>query len=113
MYYLLLYDLVDQFAERRPPYRDAHLKLARAAADNGELLLGGAFADPVDGAALVFKAADQSVAEHDGNRARIDMRRMSGPPARRGAHRGLSNNGTASGDSGLRTRWVTATGRSE
>ena len=39
MYYLLLYDLVDQFAERRPPYRDAHLKLARAAADNGELLL--------------------------------------------------------------------------
>jgi uncharacterized protein len=63
MYYLLLYDLVDQFAERRPPYRDAHLKLARAAADNGELLLGGAFADPVDGAALVFKAADQSVAE--------------------------------------------------
>jgi uncharacterized protein len=63
VYYLLLYDLVDQFAERRPPYRDAHLKLARAAADNGELLLGGAFADPVDGAALVFKAADQSVAE--------------------------------------------------
>jgi uncharacterized protein len=39
------------------------LKLARAAADNGELLLGGAFADPADGAALVFKAADQSVAE--------------------------------------------------
>lgn len=39
------------------------MKLARAAADNGELLLGGAFADPVDGAALVFKAADQSAAE--------------------------------------------------
>jgi uncharacterized protein len=63
MYYLLLYDLVDQFAERRPPYHDAHLKLARAAAANGELLLGGAFADPLDGAALVFKAADQSAAE--------------------------------------------------
>jgi uncharacterized protein YciI len=63
VYYLLLYDVVDQFAERRTPYRDAHLKLARAAADNGELLLGGAFADPLDGAALVFKAADQSVAE--------------------------------------------------
>lgn len=40
MYYLLLYDVVDQFAERRTPYRDAHLKLARAAADNDELLLG-------------------------------------------------------------------------
>jgi hypothetical protein len=53
MCYLLLYDVVDQFGERRTPYRDAHLKLARAAADNGELLLGGAFADPLDGAALV------------------------------------------------------------
>jgi len=27
--------------------------------------------------------------------------------------RGGSNNGTASGDSGLKTRWVTATGRSD
>ena len=51
------------FADRRTPYRDAHLKLARAAAANGELLLGGAFADPVDGAALAFKAADQPVAK--------------------------------------------------
>jgi uncharacterized protein len=63
MYYLLFYDVVDHFAERRTPYRDAHLKLARAAADKGELLLGGALADPLDGAALVFRAADQSVAE--------------------------------------------------
>lgn len=63
MYYLLLYDVVDGFTERRTPYRDAHLKLARAAADNGELLLAGAFSDPADGAALVFKAADQSVPE--------------------------------------------------
>jgi hypothetical protein len=38
MYYLLLYDVVDWFAERRPLYRDAHLKLARAAV--GELLEG-------------------------------------------------------------------------
>ena len=63
MYYLLLYDVVDEFTERRAPYRDAHLKLARAASDNGELLLAGAFADPADGAALVFRADDQSVAE--------------------------------------------------
>ena len=63
MYYLLLDVVVYRFAERRTPYRDAHLKLARTAAGNGELLLAGAFADPVDGAAFVFKAADQSVAE--------------------------------------------------
>jgi uncharacterized protein len=56
VYYLLLDDVVDRFAERRTPYRDAHLKLARTAAGNGELLLAGAFADPADGAAFVFKA---------------------------------------------------------
>ena len=63
MYFLLLYDVVDQFTDRRAPYRDAHLALARAANERGELLLAGAFAEPADGAALLFKADDQSVAE--------------------------------------------------
>jgi hypothetical protein len=40
VYHLLLDDVVDRFAERRTPYSDAHLKLARTAANNGELLLG-------------------------------------------------------------------------
>jgi uncharacterized protein len=63
VYYLLLYDVVENFTERRTPYRDAHLALARAANERGELLLAGAFAEPADGAALVFKGDDQSVAE--------------------------------------------------
>ncbi len=63
MYFLLLYDVVDHFTARRVPYRDAHLALARAASKRGELLLAGAFAEPADGAALVFKADDRSVAE--------------------------------------------------
>ena len=63
MYYLLLYDVVDDFIERRAPFRDAHLKLVRDAHERGELLMAGAFADPVDGAALVFSAGDRSVAE--------------------------------------------------
>jgi len=63
MYYLLLYDYVDNVVERRAPYRDAHLKLAREAVERGEILMGGAFADPVDGAALLFEAADRSVVE--------------------------------------------------
>lgn len=63
MYFLLFYDVVDEFTERRAPYRDAHLALARAANERGELLLAGAFAEPADGAALLFKASDQSVAE--------------------------------------------------
>jgi uncharacterized protein len=63
VYFLLLYDVVEHFTDRRAPYRDAHLALARAANERGELLLAGAFAEPADGAALVFKADDRSVAE--------------------------------------------------
>ena len=63
MYYLLFYDYADNAVERRAPYREAHLKLAREFQERGELLLGGAFADPVDGAALVFRASEASVVE--------------------------------------------------
>ena len=63
MYYLLLYDVVDDFIARRAPFRDAHLKLVRDAHERGDLLMAGAFADPVDGAALVFTTGDRSVAE--------------------------------------------------
>ena len=62
MYYLLTYDVVDNFVERRSPFRSDHLAYARAANAAGELLLAGAF-DPADGAALVFKGDDRAVAE--------------------------------------------------
>jgi uncharacterized protein YciI len=63
MYYLLLYDVVENYVERRKPHREAHLELAKGAVARGELVLAGAFTDPVDGAALVFKGEDASVAE--------------------------------------------------
>lgn len=63
MYFLLLYDYVENVVERRAPYREAHLALAREYVARGELVLGGAFADPVDGAALVFKAGDRAKVE--------------------------------------------------
>ena len=63
MYFILLYDVVDDYVERRAALRDAHLSLARASHERGEMVLAGAFADPVDGAALVFKGEDRSVAE--------------------------------------------------
>ncbi len=40
----------------RAPFRAAHLALAEAAQQRGELLLGGAFSEPADGALLVFRA---------------------------------------------------------
>ena len=63
MHYLLIYDVVDDYVERRAPLRDEHLKLARAAHARGELVLGGALADPVDGAVLLFRGDSPAVAE--------------------------------------------------
>ncbi|MFM0738512.1 YciI-like protein [Paraburkholderia xenovorans] len=63
MHYLLIYDLVPDYLERRAAYRDAHLKLAWAAAARGELQLGGALADPTDTAVLLFEGDSPAAAE--------------------------------------------------
>ena len=63
MLYLLFYDYAENAVERRAPFREEHLRLAREALGRGELLMGGAFADPVDGAALLFRADDPAVVE--------------------------------------------------
>ena len=63
MLYLLFYDVVSDYAERRLPFRAAHLVHARAAVARGELVLGGALADPIDGAVLLFTGSSPAVAE--------------------------------------------------
>lgn len=63
MYYLLFYKTVENYVERRAPYRAEHLKLARRAADEGQLVMGGALADPADGAVLVFRGDGPQAAE--------------------------------------------------
>jgi uncharacterized protein YciI len=55
MHYLLIYDVVEDYVSRRVPYREEHLRLAREYAEAKKLLLGGALADPVDQAVLVFE----------------------------------------------------------
>jgi uncharacterized protein YciI len=60
-YWLLIYDLVDDYLERREPLRAEHLKLARAAHGRGELVMAGALADPYDSAVFVFKSDDTEV----------------------------------------------------
>ena len=62
-YFALFYETVDNYVEKRAPYRASHLELAREAHARGELLLAGALADPADGALLIFRAADQRVVE--------------------------------------------------
>lgn len=63
MHYLLFYDVAPDYLERRAGFRDAHLALAWAAHARGELLLGGALADPVDGAVLLFQGESPAVVE--------------------------------------------------
>ena len=62
-YFALVYDVVDGFAERRAPYREAHLGLAQEAHRRGEILLAGALGMPPDRALIVFRANDCLVAE--------------------------------------------------
>jgi uncharacterized protein YciI len=62
-YYALIYELVEDYLSRRAAFREEHLRLANAAHDRGELILGGAFAEPADRALLVFRSADPSAAE--------------------------------------------------
>ena len=61
-HFLLMYDTVPEYLERRGEFRSAHLTLARAAQERGELVLGGALANPVDGAILLFKGESADVA---------------------------------------------------
>jgi hypothetical protein len=63
MHYLLFYDFVDDMPARRVAFRDAHLALARAAHERGELVIAGAFAEPPLGAVLVFRGDDAAAAE--------------------------------------------------
>lgn len=63
MHYLLFYDYVPDYLERRGALREAHFEKVRAAIGRGELYLGGAFADPADGAMIVFSGESAAVAE--------------------------------------------------
>ena len=63
VHYLLLYDVVPDYLARREAHRAAHLARLREAHERGELVLGGALADPCDGAVLVFRGPTPAAAE--------------------------------------------------
>jgi uncharacterized protein len=63
MHFLLFYTVAPDYMERRAAFRDQHLTLAWQAHLRGELILGGALADPVDGAILLFQGDSPGVAE--------------------------------------------------
>lgn len=64
MHYVLFYEYVPDYLERREPLRAAHMALAAPLIERGELFLGGAFANPADGAMIVFSGNSPAVAEN-------------------------------------------------
>ncbi len=61
-HFVLMYDVVDDYATKRMPHRAHHLRLAAEYRRRGEFIMGGALGDPPDRAILVFHG-DRSVAE--------------------------------------------------
>ena len=63
MHYLLFYDVVSDYVERRAAYRAEHLALAKNAVARGDLVLGGALGEPVDQSVLLFSGDSPAAAE--------------------------------------------------
>lgn len=63
MHFLLFYDYVDDYLERRAAFRDRHLALAWQSHADGHLVLGGVLEDPLDSAVLLFDAPSRDVVE--------------------------------------------------
>lgn len=53
--YLLLYSYVEDMAESRGPYREAHLEGIRNERNGGRIVMAGALGTPPTGAAIVFR----------------------------------------------------------
>jgi uncharacterized protein YciI len=62
-HFLLFYQFVPDYLERRGEFRSAHLQAAWQAVERGELILGGALSDPADSAVLLFQGDDPDGAE--------------------------------------------------
>ncbi len=62
MHYILFYEVVDDYVNKRAKFRAEHLELARKAFERGDLVLGGALADPADNVVIVFKSSDAAEA---------------------------------------------------
>ena len=59
-HYLLTYVLADDYMDRRPRFRDQHLRHAWQASRDGGLVLGGTVGDPVSSALILFRSAESA-----------------------------------------------------
>lgn len=61
MHYLLFYKTVDSFIEKRTAYRLEHLDLVKDHVAKGQIVMGGAMAEPADEALIVFECEDEAI----------------------------------------------------
>ncbi len=73
MHYLLMYDVIDDYVTARAPFRKAHLLHATAAHQRGELILGGALANPLPSSPAVLHEGEGRVEStaHAGEGSRL------------------------------------------
>jgi uncharacterized protein YciI len=61
--HLLIYEYVENMAERRKPVRDAHLATIERWREDGHLVIAGAVGEPPHTGMLVFRGDSEKVAE--------------------------------------------------
>jgi uncharacterized protein YciI len=59
---ILQYEYVPDMAEKRTPYRQAHLDLIAAYHGDGRILMGGAVGDPPHAGLIVFRSPEAAAA---------------------------------------------------
>ena len=63
MHYLLIYDLAEDYLERRTEDGGEHVRLVRESHERGEMVIGGALIEPLDQGVYLFKGDSPAVAE--------------------------------------------------
>jgi uncharacterized protein YciI len=63
IHYLLIYELADDYMQRRGEDGGEHVQLLKEAQARGELMIGGALIEPVDQGLYLFKGDSPAVAE--------------------------------------------------
>jgi uncharacterized protein YciI len=74
--YLLIYDLADDYLERRGEDGGEHVRLVREAHERGEMLIGGALIEPLDQGLYLFKGNSSEVAEQFAQRDSYVRRKL-------------------------------------
>ena len=62
-HFALIYEMVENFVERRKPYREAHLQHINDAHARGRIVMAGPLGNPPDGGLLIFRADSPAAVE--------------------------------------------------